>query len=491
MTPVRSGSRIRRWRAWLLGLRPRLVVVLLLVAAGSGLATAGVGYATARNALLEGSQDQVMNEFLDQVQEIARETPRLDEDAAAEFQTGLRGEVAVFYREGDTMRDVFDASTWMKVPARLMDAVGQGERVHFQRVVQDGSPYLYVGTAIQVNGVPTGLEVFQRFSQGGTQRSLDQLERGAVGALAVAGFAALVLALLAARSVLRPVRELNRGARRLGAGALSTRLPVRGSDELSQLVMSFNSAAEQLERSVEQLRREEQNSRRFVGDVSHELRTPLAAMVAVTETLDGEAARLGDDGAAAARVLSAETHRLAELVENLIEISRFDARQATLVLEEVDLTEVIRGALRARGWLDQVDVYTVPGPSQRSVTLAADPRRLDVIVANLAGNALTHGEGPVTVTVFHHEDDDGWAGVAVRDSGPGMEAEVAAHVFERFYKADQARSRSEGSGLGLAIAWENAQLHGGRITMTTAPGEGTTFTLLLPGTVTSRIGDHR
>ncbi|MDT7781890.1 MAG: two-component system, OmpR family, sensor histidine kinase MtrB, partial [Pseudonocardiales bacterium] len=105
------------------------------------------------------------------------------------------------------------------------------------------------------------------------------------------------------------------------------------------------------------------------------------------------------------------------------------------------------------------------------------PRRLDVIVANLVGNALRHGAPPVTVTLYVEGSS---LVIMVADSGPGLSAEVLPHVFARFYKADSARGRSEGSGLGLAIAWENARLHGGTLVAQNRPGGGALFTLRLP-----------
>jgi two-component system sensor histidine kinase MtrB len=217
----------------------------------------------------------------------------------------------------------------------------------------------------------------------------------------------------------------------------------------------------------------EGNARRFVADVSHELRTPLAAMTAVTDTLDEEAEDLDGDAGTAARLISTETRRLAQLVENLIEISRFDAGRAALRLDdEVDLAAAIPATLAARGWTDEVATDLPPG-----LTAELDRRRLDVIVANLVGNALRHGGAPVRVAAG---GDAGRVTVTVTDCGPGLPPEIAPHVFERFYKADAARARSEGSGLGLAIAMENARLHGGTIEACNGPAGGAVFTLRLP-----------
>jgi two-component system sensor histidine kinase MtrB len=110
-----------------------------------------------------------------------------------------------------------------------------------------------------------------------------------------------------------------------------------------------------------------------------------------------------------------------------------------------------------------------------------------VIIANLVGNALRHGAPPVTAQLWmEREAGANWVWLRVSDCGAGLPPSVMPHVFERFYKADTARTRSEGSGLGLAIAWENARLHGGRIEAANRPHGGAAFTVRLPGTATGR-----
>lgn len=480
-TPPDHHTTTRR-PSWLIGLRARLMVAFLLVALGSGVAAAGLSYVSARNALLDESQVQFLTQVRDQVADVASTmTPESGgPNAAADIarQLDLADSVVVY-------ADVVfgQGIVHERIPAELRTAVRRSERLSFQRTVEGGEPFLYAGTPVTTgNASPTGVEVYAVVSLAPQQDRIDALARQAAIVLSVAAVAAVVIALVAARSVLRPVRALDRAAARLGAGDLATRLPVRGNDELAGLVRGFNDAAARLEHSVTRLQQEEANSRRFVADVSHELRTPLAAMTAVTDTLDDEAARLGGDGATAARVLSSETHRLAELVENLIEISRFDAGSAELHLREIDVRELVEHTLATRGWSDVVELRAVPGTGRSTVELVADPRRLDVVVANLVGNALTHGAAPVTLTVSGVPAADGEAGVTitVHDSGPGMPAEVQRHVFSRFYKADVSRGRSEGSGLGMAIAWENVCLHGGRIHLSSSPDEGTRFTVRLP-----------
>ncbi|MEU0467032.1 HAMP domain-containing sensor histidine kinase [Amycolatopsis sp. NPDC006131] len=277
---------------------------------------------------------------------------------------------------------------------------------------------------------------------------------------------AVILAWLAAGAVLRPVRRLRDGARSLARGELSTRLPERGADELADLARTFNETAASLERTVGELRRMDADARRFVADVSHELRTPLAAMTAVTEVLDEEGAHLPGDTGTASRLVSAETRKLARLVDDLIEISRFDNGRARMDRREADLGELIAATLRSRHWDDaETDL-------PHGIVAEVDARRFDVIVANLVGNALRHGAPPVRVRL---STDGGEVVIAVTDRGPGLPDDVLPHVFARFYKADTARSRSEGSGLGLSIAEKNAGLHDGTIEAGNQPGGGARF----------------
>jgi two-component system sensor histidine kinase MtrB len=174
----------------------------------------------------------------------------------------------------------------------------------------------------------------------------------------------------------------------------------------------------------------------------------------------------------AVRLVVSETKRLGDLVENLMEVTRFDAGTARLVLDDVDLADQITACIDARAWLDAVDL-----DAERGIHSRLDPRRLDVILANLIGNALKHGGSPVRVSV-RLEDDE--LVIAVRDHGPGIPEDVLPHVFDRFYKASASRPRSEGSGLGLSIALENARFHGGGITAANSPEGGAVFTLRLP-----------
>ncbi|MER6945835.1 HAMP domain-containing sensor histidine kinase [Nonomuraea sp. NPDC000554] len=478
-----------------LGLRARLLFAFALLCVVTAAAVAGAIYVQARNDILQRAQDatvQAVTSRLEAFYPLRSAAPgptELGQIAAAVTDQNSSFAVA-FYREthspvplppgppppGDWRPGERPLVLDLGVISPELRRVVAGGRTAWQRVVLQDSPWLIVGTPLLIverdRTRVSGIEVYVARSLLAEQHSIDGL---AVSAWLTGGAAlafAVVLALLATRGVLRPVRELGRAARLLGEGELRTRIAVSGSDELADVARTFNNTAAELERHVKQLREMEADARRFVADVSHELRTPLAALAAVADVLEEEAAQLPEPAGRAARLVSQETLNLTGLVNDLIEISRFDSGVAALALNEVDVADLVRATLRARGWSESV--HTVLAPA---VMAGLDPRRVDVILANLVGNALRHGEPPVSVRLCA---DAHWIALEVRDHGPGLDEAVLPHVFDRFYKASAARARSEGSGLGLAIARENARLHRGDLTVTNAPDGGALFTLRLP-----------
>ncbi|MFF0773966.1 ATP-binding protein [Nonomuraea wenchangensis] len=464
------------------GLRARLVITFTLVAVTASMLVATIGFELAKTALVtrteRTSMDLVVRELGGVDFPVGR--PRPGEAAATSKELNRLAQTmsapgrSVVVEYGDLV-SVTGPMNLRDVPNELYGRAKQS--VVTQRRVIRGELWLIVGTEVHraTNGVPeaTGLRAFVFFPMRADVSQLDTLRaRLFQGGIAIV-LIALVVALFSARQVLLPVRRLSAAAQALGEGRLDTRLPVHGQDELAGLTARFNDAAAALELSVSELRSLEAMSRRFVADVSHELRTPLTAMTAVADVLSEEANRLPDAPAEAVRLVLGEIERLRELVEHLIEISRFDAGTATLNLEPVNVADAIDDCLGTRGWTEQVKVNASQG-----LTANLDPRRFDVIVANLVGNALKHGGPPVVVSARSTENG---LEIRVRDHGRGIPREALPHVFDRFFKAGAGRARSQGSGLGLAIARANVHLHGGTISVR-AQEPGTLFTVWLPHT---------
>ncbi|MGW0833025.1 ATP-binding protein [Streptomyces prunicolor] len=489
----RPGRKGVLWRLRFTSLRLRLVVVFGLVALTAAVSASGIAYWLNREAVLTRAQDAVLRDFRQEMQNRAGALPAhptQDElmrtagqmaNSSQRFSVLLVGEdtndKAVYGNSGG-----LNGFSLEDVPKSLRTAVNKQQSVtdgnkepyhlYWQRVTEHGTPYLVAGTRM-IGGGPTGYMLKSLEPEAKDLNSL-AWSLGIATGLALIGSA--LLAQAAATTVLKPVHRLGIAARRLGEGKLDTRLRVSGTDELAELSRTFNQTAEALEKRVADMAARDDASRRFVADMSHELRTPLTAITAVVEVLeeelDAETGSVDPMIEPAVRLVVSETKRLGDLVENLMEVTRFDAGTARLVLDDVDLADQITACIDARAWLDAVDL-----DAERGIHSRLDPRRLDVILANLIGNALKHGGSPVRVSV-RLEDDE--LVIAVRDHGPGIPEDVLPHVFDRFYKASASRPRSEGSGLGLSIALENARFHGGGITAANSPEGGAVFTLRLP-----------
>ncbi|RKS74752.1 two-component system sensor histidine kinase MtrB [Actinomadura pelletieri DSM 43383] len=472
----------------MIGLRPRLTAAFTAVALLAALLASGISYVLLRRVMLHRAQDTVLTDVRKTLtRQVPAELPpdvtpligaQLEE--ALEAVPGRKAAAVPMRLDGGVdlpPRNKLDVPVTTEFARRAMN------KVVFQRVLRDGVPYLLVGA--RLDGYVTTADeprrtvppmVYVSASLSREAADLRLLTNALVVADALALASAVVLALLATRGVLRPVRRLGVAARALGEGDLETRVEVRGRGELADLARTFNGTADALERTVTELRAMEAASRRFVADVSHELRTPLTSMIAATDVLAEQASADGDADGGAARLVADETRRLGRLVEHLIEISRFDAGAAVLVLDDVNVLDAVVATLAARGWRERV---TVEGPADLFARL--DPRRFDVVLANLAGNALKHGRPPVSLR-FDRVGRAGVEGVevVVTDRGPGLPDDLIAVVFDRFVKAEAARSRSDGSGLGLSIARENAVLHGGTLEAANDPDGGAVFTLWLP-----------
>ncbi|WP_425424304.1 ATP-binding protein [Streptomyces chattanoogensis] len=498
---LRRASGLLRWTS----LRLRLVFVFALVALTAAVSASGIAYWLNRNTVLDRTQNAVLKDFRKALEDSTRSLPphpRCAElqDAARQIAGGPQNYAVLLIgtgRDGKACAATTDKDllTLKSVPMALQKAVNEARRVdesnryshhlYWQRKEVGDAPYLVAGAKV-IGGGPTG---YMMKSLATERQDLNSLawSLGIATALALVGSA--LLAQAAATTVLRPVQRLGEAARQLGEGRLDTRLRVTGTDELADLSRTFNRTAERLEQRVEELSAREAASRRFVADMSHELRTPLTAITAVSEVLEEEQDSLDPMIAPAVQLVVSETRRLNDLVENLMEVTRFDAGTARLVLDDVDVADQVTACIDARAWLDAVDL-----DADRGIVARLDPRRLDVILANLIGNALKHGGSPVQVSV-HTEEPEAPEGpeeaeggdhqggelvIRVRDNGPGIPEEVLPHVFDRFYKASASRPRSEGSGLGLSIAMENAHIHGGGITAANLPEGGAEFTLRLP-----------
>ncbi|HZZ96980.1 MAG TPA: MtrAB system histidine kinase MtrB [Jatrophihabitantaceae bacterium] len=377
-----------------------------------------------------------------------------------------------------------DLTNSVKISAGLRDAVKDHDlAVQYAPVplTPTGTkrvPGLIVGEPVQAR---TGLfELYYLFPLTAEQQTIALLQRTVL--LSGLGLVLLVvaIAMLVTRQVVRPVRVAARTAGRLAEGDLSQRISVRGTDDIARLGRSFNDMAGSLQRQIRRLEDLSRLQRRFTSDVSHELRTPLTTIRMAAELLHAGRDEFPPELSRSAELLRAELDRFESLLDDLLEISRYDAGVASLESETTDIRGVVTTSVDASRMLaERHGSEVVVDLPNRPVPVDIDARRVERILRNLLGNALDHSEGkPVVVTVGY--DDDAVA-VTVRDHGVGLRPGEAGLVFNRFWRGDPSRSRlTGGTGLGLAISLEDARLHDGWLQAWGERGKGAQFRLTLP-----------
>ena len=445
-----------RPRGWGGGLRRRLTITFMLAVGVSAALLAAGSYLVVRHNLLNDSTD-----------ESAAQARRNLIVAPTYLREGHNALLDAYERGGDFLTvgvqrgQPFSSSFSVglrQVPADLQEIVKRGE-LGYKRIDVAGTHYVVVG------GPSGNTQLYFFFSEESVHHELAQLRTillVGVGLLTLAG--GLVGAALA-RNTLRPVARASTAARSLAEGLLETRLPVTGRDEFAGWAEAFNEMAAALESKIAALSLAQARERRFTADVAHELRTPLTALVGEASLLEEHLDAMPPASRRPAELLIADVGRLRRLVEDLMEISRFDSGRESVHAERVDLAELVAATLRARGWHDRVQL------DAEQAVVVSDPRRLERIVGNLVENALEHGGEDVHVRV-------GQDFVEVSDNGRGIAPEHLPHLFERFYKSDPSRT-GRGTGLGLAIAHENARLLGGDLEVSSHVGKGSRFTLRL------------
>lgn len=409
------------------------------------------------------------------------------------------GEFRRYVERGGMMRhqrfEMFLAGHYMRNRSwsgaqSLVEQMGQitGERIVLAdgrgQIVADSENVLVGQTVSQdwdepvafilYRGVPVGAVYANPLGQGANpQREafLVGINRTLLMAAVVAGLAAVLLTLVLSRRILRPVEALTAAARRMERGDLSQRVEVQSEDEIGELARAFNAMADGLAR-LEELRHN------MVTDVAHDLRTPLSNIRGYLEAVrDGvvEPTREVIDS------LYEEAMLLNRLVDDLQELALAEAGQLRLERRPVAPADLVNRAMEAARAHAAAEGIALQADVPEDLPLVdVDPQRIGQVLGNLLSNAMTHtpSGGDVVVAAKVRESE---VEVSVSDTGEGIPPEHLPYIFERFYRADKSRSRATGgAGLGLAITKQLVEAHGGRITVESQVGQGTTFTFTLP-----------
>ncbi|HMB91901.1 MAG TPA: HAMP domain-containing sensor histidine kinase [Rhodothermales bacterium] len=299
---------------------------------------------------------------------------------------------------------------------------------------------------------------------------------------ALAGLIALLIGAFFTGQLVRPLRRMTKQVERIGAGEYATRIAVRGEDEFGRLAAAINQMAQAVEHSVETLRATDQLRRELIANVGHDLRTPLATLLGYLEEakrhLEGERKVAADEALTRAR---RQGLYLSQLVSDLFELSLLDSGPAPLRREPIPLSELLNDAAHAhRVAFEQAGITFQKEVPSTLPMIHGDGVRLLRVLDNLLANALRHTYAGGCVTLRAATTTQA-VEIKVEDTGSGMGAEMLAHIFDRYYRGEEARTRQGGgTGLGLAISRAIARAHSGELTAESTPGKGSTFILHLP-----------
>lgn len=404
--------------------------------------------------------------------------------------TAINGREVALLRTKPTIKGVIDyqrTSNQMMVssiPKELRLRVQKDISTQWSETVihySDGTqvPALAVGEKITIPKAGA-YEMYLLFSLASQNATLDLLSRS----LLFTGLALLLLITLitslVVRQIVRPVREAARIAEGFTAGDLSQRMQIKGKDEIARLGNAFNEMALSLQNQITRLENLSRVQQRFVSDVSHELRTPLTTLRMASEVIHSSRDQFDPNIARSAELLVAQIDRFERLLEDLLEVSRFDAEVAILESVEFDVVALATRcisdlSLLARERATSIDLSHPLEP----VLIHADIRRVERILRNLLTNAIEYSDSkPIKMEIAATDDE---VAVGVRDYGVGLEESSAYRVFDRFWRADPSRARVRGgTGLGLSIALEDARLHNGELEAWGRPSQGAHFVLTLP-----------
>ena len=349
---------------------------------------------------------------------------------------------------------------------RRLVSSGQAARMRFE--YRDG---VQLGVGVPLASSSVDAAYFEIVPLDELEGTLESLGISLVGAALVTTLAGAGLGWWAARRVLRPLAGIGDAARSIAEGELKTRVEASEDPDLATLATSFNEMAGALEERIER-------DARFASNVSHELRSPLTTLSASITVLENHRADMPKRAQAALDLMVADVNRFRQLIEDLLEISRFDAGVMHLDLDEVRVAELVMQAVSTS---TDADIPLDIDAELAGVFVQADKRRLVRVVANLLDNAAKYAGGASRVEL---RQVDGNVQIAVEDEGPGIPEDDRLRIFDRFSRGLAAgrRSTSDGVGLGLSLVAEHVRLHGGGVWVEDcADGKpGARFVVVLP-----------
>jgi heavy metal sensor kinase len=394
-----------------------------------------------------------------------------------EFQEELGEIVILYFYSGSQLLEVSARGISIPLSQELVSQAIAGTSVSTTIQTTEGERLRLLGVPINISilGPPPGVQPAALVIARSTKQ-IDQALSGLVRTLIIAVPLALALAaaggIFLARRALEPVDKIAQTAQEIGESDLSRRIDVNTRDELGRLAATLNEMIGRLEKAF-------QRQKQFTDDASHELRTPLAVIEAES-TLALQKDRPSGDYQRSLETISQEAKQMSSLIEQLLTLARADAGKEQWNFTEVNLGTLISSLSTDAEILCQEKGLSFQLDQPQNLVVIGDEARLRELFMNLLDNAISYTPSPGTVSLSVRREGQ-MAVVTVTDTGIGISAQDIPSIFERFYRVDQSRSRSEGgSGLGLAICRHIAEAHGGKIEVESQVGVGSSFSVWLP-----------
>ena len=289
-----------------------------------------------------------------------------------------------------------------------------------------------------------------------------------------------------ANALTERISQVAEGARKLSQGDLTVQVPVKGNDELAELATTFNSMVSRLAAADSERRALEQTRRDLIAWVSHDLRTPLSALRLLMSALNDDVVEDAATRQRYARTALHEIDNLSQLINDLFELAQMDAGRIELHKEATPLSDLLSDTLSSLMPVAAEAGVQLSGEVQPGIGLVKlDPQKIGRVLTNLISNSVRHTPVGGMVKVEARRSANGIE-MLVRDNGEGIPAADLPHIFDRFYRGEPARMRDKdgqrGARLGLAIVRGLVEAHGGQIKVESQPGQGSTFSIVVPGT---------
>ena len=455
-----------------LGLRARITIAFaltgLLLATITTLTTLGL----TRQSLLETRKSTTFAAFINNSRRVLNELT---------LETDDEGRRAIIERLGQTSGTfplLLAGEDWTAadplvfgselVPPSLLDLANTGVPARIRTRI--GSSTMIV-SALPITRAGINAIYFEAARLNDIEDTLETLARILFGVAVISTLLSAFLGSWASQKVLKPLVQVRTAAEALSSGALDTRLNPPGDADLASLAASFNDMARSLEDRIA-------HEVRFTSAVSHELRSPLMTLTASMEVLTNSSGQLDRPGRVALGLLEDDMTRFSQLLEDLVEINRYDIGIADLQPEPIDIAEFVQKVIPQ---YNNVDLRFIIQPGIKAIIIRADKRRLQQVLVNLLNNAISYGNGKVTVGLDQQGD---LLQLSVEDNGPGVPAEEYEKIFGRFTRgrAGSNRGNSSGTGLGLSLVAEHVSLHQGRVWVEDRPDDtpGARFVVELP-----------